>query len=198
MPMTPVLPSTFAFFMRKGPIPFVIGPLNGGLPWPPGFRQLDNQRELVSNLRNLYRHLPFARSTYRDAAAIIVASSQTYSEFAEYSDKLFFVPEPGIARSLCVADSRTSEPGAKLELIFAGGLVPRKACDLALRAAAPLLRNGLASFTVVGDGPERSRLEQLVKSLKVESAVIFCGWLKHREVLTRLRSADVLVFPSLR
>src|SRR5215471_15769782 len=98
-PMSPVLPSPFAFFLRNGPIPFVIGPLNGGLPWPPGFSQLEQQKEWVSNLRNLYRYLPFARSTYRHAAAIIAASSQTYSEFAECSDKRFFVPEPGIARS---------------------------------------------------------------------------------------------------
>src|SRR5437762_7814558 len=175
MPMSPVLPSPFAFLLRKGPIPFVIGPLNGGLPWPPGFSQLENQKEWISNLRNLYRHLPFARSTYRHAAAIIAASSQTYSEFAEYNDKLFFVPEPGIARSLCYGDSRTPEPGAKLELIFVGGLVPRKACDLALRAAAPILRSDLARFTVVGDGPERNRLEQLVRSLGIEKRVSFTG-----------------------
>ena len=176
----------------------MIGPLNGGLPWPPGFSQLENQKEWISSLRNLYRYLPFARSTYRHAAAIIAASSQTYAEFAAYCDKLFFVPEPGIGRSLCSADSRSPEPGAKLELIFVGGLVPRKACDLALRAAAPLLRSDLARFTVVGDGPERNRLEQLAKSLGIEKAVSFCGWLSHAEVLRRLRSADVLVFPSLR
>ena len=170
MPMTPVLPSPFAFFLRKGPIPFVIGPLNGGLPWPPGFRQLENQKEWISNLRNLYRYLPFARSTYRHATAIIAASSQTYSEFAGYGDKVFFVPEPGIARSLCSGDSRSPKPGAKLELIFVGGLVPRKACDLALRAAAPLLRSDLARFTVVGDGPERDRLEQLARSLGIEKS----------------------------
>jgi glycosyltransferase involved in cell wall biosynthesis len=198
LPMTPVLPSPFAFFLRKGPIPFVIGPLNGGLPWPPGFSQLENQKEWVSNLRNVYRHLPFARSTYRHAAAIIAASSQTHSEFTEYGHKLFFVPEPGIARSLCYGDSRSPDPGAKLELIFVGGLVPRKACDLALRAAAPILRSDLARFTVVGDGPERARLEQLVRSLGIEKAVSFCGWLSHAEVLKRLRSADVFVFPSLR
>src|SRR5438477_4637852 len=198
MPMTPVLPSPFAFFLRKGPIPFVIGPLNGGLPWPPGFRQLDNQKESVSNLRNLYRYLPFARSTYRHAAAIIAASSQTYSEFAAYRGKLFFVPEPGIDRSLCYGDSRSPEPAAKLELIFVGGLVPRKACDLALRAAAPILRSDLARFTVVGDGRERDRLEQLTRSLGIEKAVSFCGWISHAEVLKHLRSADVFVFPSLR
>ncbi|MGA9789117.1 MAG: glycosyltransferase [Terriglobales bacterium] len=198
LPMSPVLPSPFAFFLRKGPIPFVIGPLNGGLPWPPGFTQLENQKEWVSNLRSLYRYLPFARSTYRYAAAIIAASSQTYSEFAAYHDKLFFIPEPGIAESLCSDVSRSLEPGARLELIFVGGLVPRKACDLALRAAAPLLRSDLAHFTVVGDGSERNRLEQLIGSLGIKKAVSFCGWLSHVDTLARLRSADVFVFPSLR
>jgi glycosyltransferase involved in cell wall biosynthesis len=198
VPMSPVLPSPFAYFLRKGPIPFVLGPLNGGLPWPSGFDQLKNQKEWVANLRNLYRYLPFARSTYRSAAAIIAASSQTYSEFPGYRDKLFFIPEPGIDRSLCFADSRNPNSRGKLELLFVGGLVPRKACDLALRAAAPLLKTDMARFTVIGDGPERGNLEQLVKSLGIENAVTFGGWLSHSEALAQMRSADVFVFPSLR
>src|SRR5438046_2253929 len=171
LPMSPVLPSPFAFFLRKGPIPFVIGPLNGGLPWPVGFRQLENQKEWVSNIRSLYRYLPFARSTYRHASAIIAASSQTYAEFAAYNGKVFFVPEPGIARSLCYGDSRSPNPGAKLELIFVGGLVPRKACDLALRAAASLLLGVLARFAVAGDGSERTPLAALPRALGMEKTL---------------------------
>jgi len=198
LPMSPVLPSLFAFLLRRGPIPFVLGPLNGGLPWPSGFNQLDNQREWISGLRNLYRFFPFARATYRHAKAIIAASSQTYSEFTTYPDKLFFVPEPGIGPSLCLDDSRNPQPGDKLQLIFVGGLVPRKACDLALRAAAPLLKNDSAHFTVIGDGPEETRLQQLTRSLGIDQAVSFCGWISHSEVLERLRSSDVMVFPSVR
>jgi glycosyltransferase involved in cell wall biosynthesis len=199
LPLTAVLSSPFAFFLRKGPIPFVIGPLNGGLPWPPGFSQLERQKEWVSGLRGLYRYMPFARSTYRHAAAIIGASSQTCAEFAVYRDKVFFIPENGVSRSLCSDNSREQKPNAKLELIFVGGLVPRKACDLALRAAAPLLKSDLARFTVIGGGPERRRLDQLVKSLGIENAVVFSrGWLPHAEVLKHLRCADVFVFPSLR
>ena len=197
-PMNAVFPSPFAFFLRKGPIPFVIGPLNGGLPFVQGFSQATKQKQWISRFRNLYRFLPFARSTYRDAAAIIAASSQTYAEFAAYRDKVFFVPEPGVGRSVCSDEPRTSDPRAKLDLIFVGSLIPCKACDLGLRAAAPLLRSDLARFTVVGDGPERSRLEQLTRSLAIEKAVSFRGWVSHAEVLQRLRSADVLVFPSVR
>ena len=197
-PVISVIPSAFPFFLRNYSIPFIIGPINGGLPWPQGFSQADNQKAWIDNLRNLYRFLPFARSTYRRAAAIIAGSSQTYAEFATYREKLFFTPENGVSGSVCSGASRPSNRDTKLELIFVGNLVPYKACDLALRAAAPLLRGNVAHFTVVGNGPERSRLEQLTKSLGIEEAVSFCGMVTHIEAMQRLRSADVLVFPSVR
>jgi glycosyltransferase involved in cell wall biosynthesis len=197
LPMTAVLPSPFAFFLRKGPIPFVLGPLQGGLRSAPGFSQPD-KREWTFRLRKLYRFLPFARSTYRHAAAIILAVSHIRTQFTAYSDKLFFIPENGIDRSLCVAELRRPEPGAKLELTFVGGFVRRKACYLGLRAAAPLLRSGLAQFTLIGDGPERTTLEQLARDLGITKAVAFGGWLSHAEVLKRLRSADVVVLPAIR
>jgi glycosyltransferase involved in cell wall biosynthesis len=197
-PTNAVFPSPFAILLRKGPIPFVIGPLNGGLPYVKGFSQADNQKQWISGLRNLYRFMPFARATYRHAAAIIGASSQTCAEFDAYREKVFFVPENGLGTSLCFGDKRSLEPNKKLDLVFVGGLIPCKACDLGLRAAAPLLRNDLAHFTIVGDGPERDNLKQVVKSLGIEKAVTFNGWVSHDEVLKRLRSADVMVFPSVR
>jgi glycosyltransferase involved in cell wall biosynthesis len=198
LPISSVLPSPFAFFLRRGPVPFVIGPINGGLPWPPGFSQADKQKEWISNLRSFYRFLPFGRSTYRNATAIVAGSSHTYNEFAAYREKLFFVPgENGINPRLYTTASRRSPRSDKLELIFVGGLAPYKACDLALRAAAPLLQMGRARFTVVGDGPERGELEQLTRSLGIEKVVSFCGMLRHGETMQRLGAADVLVFPSI-
>jgi glycosyltransferase involved in cell wall biosynthesis len=197
-PIVSVLPSAFPFFLRNCSTPFIIGPINGGLPWPQGFTQASNQKAWFDNLRNFYRFLPFARSTYRRAAAIIAGSSQTYAEFATYRDKLFFVPENGLSPSLCSSATRSRAHEDKLRLIFVGNLVPYKACDLALRAAAPFLRSDLAHFSVIGDGPERNRLEQLAKSLGIEKDVSFCGMLSHDEAMRQLRSADVLVFPSVR
>jgi glycosyltransferase involved in cell wall biosynthesis len=198
LPVSSVLPSPFAFFLRRGPIPFVIGPLNGGLPWPEGFSQAEKQKEWVSGLRNLYRLLPFARSTYRDAAAIIAGSSHTCAEFSAYRDKVFFVPENGIASSLYSSTGRPPRRDGMLRLIFVGRLVPYKSCDLALRAAADLLKAGRAHFTIVGDGPDRAALEELARSLEISTSVAFCGMLPHAETLQQLARADVLVFPSIR
>jgi glycosyltransferase involved in cell wall biosynthesis len=198
LPISSVLPSPFAFFLRRGPIPFVIGPINGGLPWPSGFSQAGKQKEWISNLRSFYRFLPFARSTYRNATAIIAGSSQTYTEFAAYQEKVFFVPgENGISPNLCTSALRSSSRSDKLELIFVGGLAPYKACDLALRAAAPLLQMGRARFTIVGEGAQRADLKQLTRSLGIEKVVSFCGMLRHGETMQRLGAADVLVFPSI-
>src|ERR1035441_2171927 len=54
LPVSTVRPSPFAFFLRNGPVPLVIGPVNGGLPWPQGFRQAKAQHRWICGLRNLY------------------------------------------------------------------------------------------------------------------------------------------------
>ncbi|MFO0699167.1 MAG: glycosyltransferase family 4 protein [Nitrospira sp.] len=176
----------------------MIGPINGGLPWPQGFSQAEKQKEWVSSFRHLYRFMPFSRATFLYAKAIVAGSSQTYSEFAQYQDKMFLVPENGISREVLDSALPRSENQGVLELIYLGRLVPYKACDLAVRAAASLLRVGQARMTIVGYGPERTRIEELVNDLGIGEAVTFCGRLPHREAMMRLREADALVFPSIR
>ena len=203
LPYNRVFPSPFAWLLRNGPIPFVIGPISGGLPWAQGFQQLDQQRKepgyWIWNLRALSRYVPFARSTHTKAAAIIAGSSHTYAELAVHREKLFFMPtEIGVNPALFRQRPVSSSQGRKLELMFVGRLIPLKACDLALRSAAPLLRSGAAHFTIVGDGPQREALQELARTLDIEEAVSFSGWLSHSATLRALENADVLVFPSLR
>lgn len=196
-PVAPVIGSVFAWCLRRGPVPFVIGPINGGLPWPKGFAQAARQREWISGLRFVYRFLPFSRATYRYARAIVVGSSQTYAEYKSYAHKLFFIPENGISEEM-IRSRLPRLDAAPLELLFVGRLVPFKACDLALKAAAPLLREGLARFTVVGEGSERAYLESLVQELGIGAGVEFKGGVQHAEALEAIAAADVLVFPSIR
>jgi glycosyltransferase involved in cell wall biosynthesis len=204
LPYNRVFPSPFSWLLRRGPIPFVIGPVSGGLPWLKGFAQLDVQRKQpgywIWNLRSMAKYVPFARSTYGRAAAIIAGSSHTYSEFAAHGDRLFFMPtEIGVNPSLFAEIDRADRAlGRRLELIFVGRLIPLKACDIALKGAAQQLRAGAAHFTIVGDGPHKEALLELARSLGVQDAVSFAGWLSHEKTLRHLERADVMVFPSLR
>ena len=204
LPIVPMFPSPFAFFLRNGPIAFVLGPLNGGVPWPQGFSQIQRQRAAAgnwaANIRNLYRFLPFARSTFAKATAIIAGSSDTWRELSRYRTKLFYVPGENGLDSSAIRERPVpcSENPKRLELVFAGRLVPYKACDIALRGAASLLRDGRAHLRILGEGQERQRLEDLVDELGVRGAVTFCGMIGHSEALAQLGKSDVLVFPSLR
>ena len=70
-PMSPTLPSPLA---RWSPVPFVLGPINGGLPWPPGFQnELRREREYLRYVRAGYKLLPFYRSTYARSRCILAA-----------------------------------------------------------------------------------------------------------------------------
>jgi len=93
---------------------------------------------------------------------------------------------------------RKYEISKTLKLIFIGRLVTYKACDIALRGAASLLSEGRAHLSILGDGPERIRFENLTDKLGIREAVTFYGMISHSEALSMLRKSDVLVFPSLR
>ena len=68
----------------------------------------------------------------------------------------------GVSRPLCSRSTSGSEHSGKLQLIFVGGLVPRKACDLALRAAAPAGRaiDGRAAVSLQRRGRRIERLPE--------------------------------------
>jgi glycosyltransferase involved in cell wall biosynthesis len=91
-------------------------------------------------------------------------------------------------------------PNSKpLHLTAIGRHVPVKAFEVAIEAVALANRRAgrrVATLEVIGDGPERQNLEELARSLNLEDAVGFPGWLSNDEARRRLRDADALVITS--
>ena len=75
----------------------------------------------------------------------------------------------------------------------AGALIPRKGQALALAALAHIPE---ATLLLIGDGPERARLERLARADGVAGRVRFLGNRPHEELPALLAAADVMVLPT--
>ncbi len=202
-PLSPTLPSLIARRCARAGVPFVFGPINGGLPWPAGFdRERRREQEWLSYVRDAYKLLPGYRATRRHAHALIIGSRATYEQMdARYHDRCVYIPENAIDPvRFTEAPARTpfGVGNAPMRVAFVGRLVPYKGCDMLLRAAAPLIREHKVRIDVIGDGPERAALERIVEEESIGTGVKFLGWVQHGELQKHLGAAHVFGFPSVR
>jgi len=104
-PMSPTLPSYAA---GRTATPFLIGPLNGNLPWPREFAaEQRRERETLSKIKNVYKMLPFVRATYGKSAAILAAFPHTIASLDKRNAaKIFDVPEIGYDPATFYAEPR--------------------------------------------------------------------------------------------
>ncbi|WP_442793756.1 glycosyltransferase family 4 protein [Paracoccus sp. SMMA_5] len=198
-PLTPTANSLLAPRCRRAGVPFVLGPLNGGVPWPRGFdSERRREREWLSYVRGAYKALPGRGAMLRDAAAILCGSLHTRSEIpARFQHKTIWLPENAIDPARFAL--RAPQPGRlPLRGCFIGRLVPYKGADMAIEAAAPLLRAGLLTLDVIGDGPQADDLRDLVAREGLGQAVQLRGWVEHGQVQTIAAQSQLLIFPSVR
>jgi glycosyltransferase involved in cell wall biosynthesis len=88
-------------------------------------------------------------------------------------------------------------PGAPLELLWLGRVVPRKRLDLFLDAGALLIENGWdVTLTVVGGFAFARGYEQLLESFAYPERLTYVAQMPREEVSICLQSAAVLVQPS--
>lgn len=82
-------------------------------------------------------------------------------------------------------------------LISVSRLVPRKGIDFVIKGLPALLERwpGL-QYTVIGEGPDRERLQSLTKEIGVVGAVKFLGRVSAEELRQQYREAHIFVMPS--
>jgi glycosyltransferase involved in cell wall biosynthesis len=197
-PLSPTSSSLLAPRCARAGVPFILGPLNGGVPWPREFDAARRQeREWLSYMRGVYKALPGRARTLKATSAILAGSRHTASEMPpRHHEKVVWLPENAIDPAK-FNRTVTPAPGV-LRACFVGRLVPYKGCDMALAAAAPLLRAGRMRFDVIGDGPMMEGLRAQVAQDGTADAVTFHGWLPHDRVQEVMAGCSVLAFPSIR
>lgn len=198
-PLSPTIPSVIAAKCRRANVPFVLGPLNGGVPWPKEFDAARRQeKEWLSSVRNAYKLLPGYRSTLKSSSALIIGSKDTRAKIpVKYHSKCFYVPENAIdpARFSSVANISNTGP---LRACFVGRLVSVKGLDMLLEAAIPLLRDKSIHLDIIGDGPLMHDLRGMVEKEGVSSMVTFHGWVEHSRIQQTMCLSQVFAFTSIK
>jgi glycogen(starch) synthase len=198
-PLSPTIVSPIAARCKAARVPFILGPLNGGVPWPKEFDAARRkEKEWLSYVRGAYKFQPGRARMIASTSAVIAGSHHTASEFpSEAGCEVVWIPENAIVPERFGKQFERS-PAPPLRACFVGRLVPYKGPDMLLEAAAPLLRDGQLVIDIVGDGPMMRDLKALAQTQNLGSAVTFHGWLNHHEVPAVLGQSHVFTFPSIR
>ncbi|MDJ0730411.1 MAG: glycosyltransferase family 4 protein [Crocosphaera sp.] len=202
-PMMPRYPSKIIKACQN--TPFILGPVNGGVPFPSGFQKVARQEFAYFNfLRAIGRSLiPGYVETYQKADKILAGSTYTLNLIKDLfkipEERLELFYENGIPQSF-FHQKIINQDNSVTNLLFVGRLVPYKGADMVIDAINNLsddLKNKI-KFTIVGDGSEKVNLENQVKNLGLENIVNFTGWIKQSETVEYYKQADIFCFPSIR
>jgi phosphatidylinositol alpha-1,6-mannosyltransferase len=133
------------------------------------------------------------------ASRIATNSHFTASLLPNYFSNKIKILYPGIDPKIVQYATQQSGDKGKKRILFVGRLVERKGADDLIYAFKELLKDSPdVELEIVGDGPDRSRLEDLSKQLGVENQVRFFGELRGKSLYEKYNGADLFVMPSRR
>jgi glycosyltransferase involved in cell wall biosynthesis len=205
MPVSPKEPSLI-YGMGA---PVIIGPMNGGMNYPPAFQDMQSRLGSISLWlgRRAANVMNMVMPGKRKAALLLVANERTNLALPSClkNVRVELLVENGVDLSLWKDVSRAiggADQGTT-HYVFLGRLIALKAVDLLLHAFAQAARHAPMSLLIVGDGIERQNLERLASELgltgiaRQEGKVHFAGWLPQASCAAVLQDSDALVLPSL-
>ncbi len=184
-------------------VPFLWGPVGGGESAPRNFWPgLGARGAAFEAVRELNRWLaecnPQVRAAARHAGLALATTPETAARLRRLGAReVRMFPESGLpGDEIAALGSIPQPPERPFRFLSLGRVLAWKGFHLGLEAFA---RSGLkeAEYWIVGDGPERGRLERLAERLGVAGRVRFWGWLAREQALQVLGQCHVLVHPSL-
>jgi glycosyltransferase involved in cell wall biosynthesis len=195
-PVSPRLPS----IMFGMPIPVVIGPMNGGMDFPPNYN-LDGRfaRFMLFVLKFTSAFWNILSPGKLEAALLLVANKRTSNALPPNLKRkqIREMVENGADLDL-FKPMRHNGTQRKIRLIYVGALVDWKRVDLLIAACASLIGRLNFQLHLVGDGPERIGLKRQIERLSLKAHVKMHGLVSHAAVADLLRGSDIMVHPAMR
>lgn len=112
------------------------------------------------------------------------------------NDKLIVIPN-GIDKNGLSGFNNRLFNSEKVLLLSVSNLIYTKGIDLNLKAFARLVNKYLnLRYWIIGDGPDKRKLQQLARDLGISSCVRFLGRQPHNIVMDYIAKCDIFSLPS--
>lgn len=181
IPVSPREPS----LLHSLGVPVVVGPMNGGMKYPPGFRKRERlfvrlimpMGDAVADLLNIL--VPGKRwattlivANRRTRAALpaslrgtIVELTENGVDLSNWTPKRRHPRNNGAERKPHSSGDTTNRHRPPTRFAYIGRLIDWKGVDILIRAFDKVQLQWPAELDIIGEGPERPALEKLVTSL---------------------------------
>lgn len=198
----PITPKGVSLMYGVG-VPVVIGPLCGGMSFPPAFRDFDSalSRSLVDLGRKasgmVHRLLP--GKLYADA--IFVANTQTRRALPKgLRGRVIQLFESGVDLELWKPEATGRTAGDDVvRFAFSGWFKDWKGVRFLVSAFEKVARTeGNCELHLVGGGELDQEIRSQVRRAGLDAKVRFHGWMDRADAARILKDSDVFVMPSLR
>jgi glycosyltransferase involved in cell wall biosynthesis len=150
---------------------------------------------LASRLHRLYRQVGARQFTVADAVICVSEAERdlVIRDFPDATEKTVVIPNGTDARQITAARSE-NESFSEPMVLTVGRLERYKNVDLIITAfqALPIA----ATLVVVGDGPDRARLERHAEASKPDRNVVFAGRISDVELGRLFAEANVITSAS--
>lgn len=182
-------------------IPYIIGPVGGGLASPPAFVADESSNPWYMRLRSIdgwrLRHDPSLRLTYEAAACVLGIAPYVQQSLSHVSIRRLEIMSETAVTALPAVVDRTGRQGQPVRLLHVGRLIRTKGVRDVISAMAHLDDLDV-TLDVVGDGPDRTSCETAVDELRLPARITFHGRRDRSKIDEFYRRADIFVFPSYR
>lgn len=198
----PISPKGLSFMYGIG-VPVVIGPLCGGMSFPPRFRRLDSisTRAVIALSRRLSHIANRLVPGKTSAALILVANEQTERALPKgIRGRVCRLFESGVNLDVWMPPTDDGNGNSEIRFVFSGRFVDWKGIQFLLPAFERALAiEPACRLDLIGGGGEfEGRVRELAQRPAFRDRICLHGWLPHAQAAEIVRQSDVFVMPSLR
>jgi glycosyltransferase involved in cell wall biosynthesis len=198
----PITPKGLSFMYDVG-VPVVIGPMCGGMNFPPAFADLDSllTRAVMGLGRRASQLANRLVPGKLKADVLLAANASTVRALpAGYRGQVIRLFESGV--DLDLWESGNTDPAHRdgvVRFAFSGRFVDWKGVQYLLPAfAKAAAQEPRCRLDLIGGGELKGKVDALIERHHIADAVRCHGWISRSDATKIIREADVFVMPSLR